>query len=81
MVGLQTQTDRKSPSSIIYNLPKQLLGLRLDTPPTPELRLAQRQFFKAIYALICGSETGPRIPTLFLSLGQDKVKSLLSIQD
>ena len=64
-------------TSLIYNIPKQMLGLPLDTQPAPELRQAQRQFFKAIYALICGSETGPRIPTLFLSLGQDKVMSLL----
>jgi len=56
-------------TSVIYNIPKMLLNLPLDTRPTPALKQAQRQFFKAIYALICGSETGPRIPALFLSLG------------
>jgi lysyl-tRNA synthetase class 1 len=43
-----------------------------------ELRQAQRLFFIAIYQLICGRETGPRIPTLLLSLGKEKVKALLS---
>ena len=66
---------------MIYNIPKQLLDLPLDTQPTPELRLAQRQFFKAIYALICDCETGPRIPLLFLSLGQQKVKLLISPEE
>ena len=67
-------------TQLIYNIPKQLLNLPLNTEPTNELKQAQRQFFKAIYTLICGSETGPRIPTLFLSLGQRKVKTLLSAQ-
>jgi lysyl-tRNA synthetase, class I len=66
---------------LIYNIPKVLLNLPLNTQPTNELKQAQRQFFKAIYSLICGSETGPRIPTLFLSLGQSKVKRLLYRQN
>lgn len=65
-------------TQLIYRIPKELSNLSLDTEPTNELKQAQRQFFKAIYGLICGSETGPRIPTLFLSLGQRKVKELLS---
>ena len=65
-------------TQLIYNIPKVLLDLPLDARPTPALKQAQRQFFKAIYSLICGSVTGPRIPTLFLSLGQIKVKALLS---
>jgi lysyl-tRNA synthetase class 1 len=35
------------------------------------------RFFKAVYMLICNSETGPRLPTLFLSLGKERVKELL----
>ena len=82
---LSTQLDEnwslEQLTLIIYNIPKMLLDLPLDTQPTHELRLSQRQFFKAIYALICDSETGPRIPTLFLSLGRDKVKELISPQE
>lgn len=65
-------------TKLIYTVPKVLLHLPEDTEPTSEVKQAQRQFFKAVYLLICSSETGPRIPTLFLSLGQSKVKSLLS---
>lgn len=62
---------------LIYSIPKTLLGLPVDAEPTNEVKQAQRSFFKAVYSLICNSETGPRIPTLFLSLGQERVKKLL----
>jgi lysyl-tRNA synthetase, class I len=65
-------------TQLIYSIPKLLLGLPEDAQPTNEVKLAQREFFKAVYALICSSDTGPRIPTLFLSLGAQKVRSLLS---
>ena len=48
-----------------------------DTAPTPELKQAQRQFFKALYQLLCSAETGPRLPTLMLSIGQDATLDLL----
>jgi lysyl-tRNA synthetase class I len=44
------------------------------------LKQAQRSFFIALYQLICERETGPRIPTLLLSLGKEKVKMLLAPQ-
>jgi lysyl-tRNA synthetase class 1 len=52
-------------------------GLELDAPPTPEIKDAQRRFFIALYTLLVGSDTGPRLPTLFLSLGLDRVRELL----
>lgn len=64
-------------TTLVYAIPKIQRGLPADTKPNDELKQAQRQFFAAIYHLICGSDTGPRLPTLFLSLGQDQVKSLL----
>jgi lysyl-tRNA synthetase class 1 len=65
-------------TELMYNIPKLARGLSVDTPPDDELKQAQRAFFVAVYTLICGSDTGPRIPTLLLSLGKEKVKSLLS---
>lgn len=62
----------------IYGVPKLLCGLPLDHGPTDELKKRQRAFFIAIYRLVVGSETGPRLPTLFLSLGEDRIRSLLS---
>ena len=64
-------------TSLVYAVPKLLLNLPVDAKPTEELKQAQRRFFIGVYRLLCGSDTGPRLPTLFLSLGQIKVKLLL----
>lgn len=65
-------------TELVYNVPKLVLGLPLDAATTEEMKQAQRAFFVAIYTLICGSDTGPRIPTLLLSLGKERVKALLT---
>jgi lysyl-tRNA synthetase class 1 len=64
-------------TTLVYNVPKLVRGLPLGAPPDDELKRAQRSFFIAIYQLICGADTGPRIPTLLLSLGKERVKGLL----
>lgn len=64
-------------TALVYGVPKRLLGLGMDVKPTPELQKAQRAFFAALYRLILGVETGPRLPTLFLSLGPARVRALL----
>ncbi|OLF04404.1 lysine--tRNA ligase [Actinophytocola xinjiangensis] len=64
-------------TTLVYGVPKQLRGLPLDTPPTPELKKAQRSFFAALYRLLCSRDTGPRLPTLLLSIGQQRVHTLL----
>ena len=63
---------------LVYGLPKVLLGLPMDADPTPEVKKAQRGFFIALYSLLVGQDTGPRLPTLLLSLGQEKVRQLLT---
>ncbi|HEX4208379.1 MAG TPA: lysine--tRNA ligase [Ktedonobacteraceae bacterium] len=65
-------------TELVYTVPKLALGLPVDASPDEALKQAQRAFFVAIYRLICGQETGPRIPTLLLSLGLARVKALLS---
>ncbi|HLG75775.1 MAG TPA: hypothetical protein VKX46_05135, partial [Ktedonobacteraceae bacterium] len=65
-------------TELMYNIPKIVRGLALDTAPNDELKQAQRSFFIAIYTLICGSDTGPRIPTLLLSIGKERARQLLT---
>lgn len=65
-------------TKLVYGLPKVLLGLPMDADPTPEVKKAQRGFFIALYSLLVGQDTGPRLPTLLLSLGQEKVRQLLT---
>ncbi|WP_405216306.1 lysine--tRNA ligase [Agrococcus sp. Ld7] len=43
-----------------------------------ELSSAQRAFFALLYRLLVGRETGPRIPTLLLAIGRERVRALLS---
>lgn len=64
--------------TLAYGVPKLALGLPLDTEPTAELKVAQREFFKLLYQLILSADTGPRIPTLLLALGPDQVRHLLT---
>ena len=64
-------------TTLVYDVPKQLLGIGPDAGPDAELKAAQRTFFKAVYRLLVDSETGPRLPTLLLSIGQDRARQLL----
>ena len=52
-------------------------GLPIDAPPTSELKVAQRAWFVLLYRLLIGRDTGPRLPTLLLALGQERVRTLL----
>jgi lysyl-tRNA synthetase class 1 len=64
-------------TALVYAIPKLTLGLPRDAPPNPALKVAQRTFFKALYQLICASDTGPRLPTLMLSIGPERTRELL----
>jgi lysyl-tRNA synthetase, class I len=65
-------------TTLLYGIPKLQRGLPITAPRTPELGVAQREWFKLLYELLVGEHTGPRMPTLFMSLGQDRVRYLLT---
>ncbi|GAA1564583.1 hypothetical protein GCM10009789_17560 [Kribbella sancticallisti] len=65
-------------TSLVYGVPKLALGLSLDSGPTPEVAADQKVFFTLLYQLLVGKERGPRLPTLFLALGIDRVKTLIT---
>lgn len=58
-------------------MPKIQAGFPADAKPTPELKAAQRSFFALLYQLLVGRDTGPRLPTLLLAVGEDRVRRLL----
>ena len=64
-------------TTLLYGVPKLQRGLAISAPPTPELKAAQRDWFILLYRLLIGKDTGPRLPTLLLALGQDRVRALL----
>jgi lysyl-tRNA synthetase class 1 len=65
-------------TTLVYGIPKLQLGLPITAPPTPKIKALQRSWFILLYQLLTGKDKGPRLPTLLLALGQDRVRSLLT---
>ncbi|WP_082778160.1 lysine--tRNA ligase [Tsukamurella pseudospumae] len=63
----------------VYGVAKVQRGLGADqiVKGDKELAAAQRAFFVLLYRLLVTSDTGPRLPTLLLAIGSDRVRSLL----
>ncbi len=75
--GLDSHWSLDGLTTLVYGVPKVLAGLEPDAKPTPELKTAQRSFFALLYQLLVGRDTGPRLPTLLLAVGADRVRRLL----
>ena len=76
--GLDSHWSLAGLTTLVYGVPKVMAGFEPDTKPTPELKVAQRAFFARLYHLLVGRDTGPRLPTLLLAIGADRVRTLLS---
>lgn len=78
LAGLEDRWDLDGLTTLVYGVPKVQLGLDVESrEKSPELQAAQRAFFALLYELLVGRETGPRLPTLLLALGPDRVRHLL----
>jgi len=75
--GLEDNWSLQGLTGLIYAVPKQLLGLAADADADAGVKAEQRAFYKAVYRLLCDAETGPRLPTLLLSIGRDRAHRLL----
>ncbi|MGX1883672.1 lysine--tRNA ligase [Streptomyces sp. NPDC055287] len=75
--GLDAHWSLDGLTTLVYGVPKVMAGLEPDAKPTPELKVAQRSFFALLYQLLVGRDTGPRLPTLLLAVGADRVRKLL----
>ncbi|MBV1849435.1 lysine--tRNA ligase [Catellatospora tritici] len=78
LAGLDEHWSLEGLTTLVYGVPKVMLGLPPDVKPTPELKVAQREFFALLYHLLVGRDTGPRLPTLLLAVGPERVRSLLT---
>ncbi len=76
--GLDSHWSLDGLTTLVYGVPKVMAGLEPDAKPTPELKAAQRSFFALLYRLLVSRETGPRLPTLLLAVGADRVRKLLA---
>jgi lysyl-tRNA synthetase, class I len=75
---LPDQLELDSVTALIYGVPKLARGLGLDDAPTDEVKQDQKDFFRLLYRLLVDADRGPRLPTLFLALGAEKVRALLT---
>lgn len=76
--GLDQNWSLDGLTTLVYAVPKLQAGYDPEAKPTPELKAAQRTFFVLLYRLLIGVETGPRLPTLLLAAGPDRVRKLLN---
>ena len=78
LTGLpEGELDLDSVTSLVYGVPKLARGLALDAPPTDEVKGDQKAFFGLLYHLLVDAERGPRLPTLIVALGSERVRALL----
>ncbi|WP_333738118.1 lysine--tRNA ligase [Streptomyces sp. IBSBF 2806] len=78
--GLAENWSLDGLTHLVYGVPKVQAGFSADATPKelpPEIKTAQRTFFALLYHLLVGRDTGPRLPTLLLAVGQDRVRALL----
>ncbi|MFF3668007.1 lysine--tRNA ligase [Microtetraspora malaysiensis] len=75
--GIDEHWSLEALTTLVYSVPKLQAGLPADAKPTPELKVAQREFFALLYRLLVGRDTGPRLPTLLLAVGAGRVRKLL----
>ncbi|MFJ8537337.1 lysine--tRNA ligase [Streptomyces sp. NPDC093591] len=78
--GLESHWSLDGLTHLVYGVPKVQAGFSADATPKelpPEIKTAQRSFFALLYHLLVGRDTGPRLPTLLLAVGQERVRRLL----
>lgn len=78
--GLADNWSLDGLTHLVYGVPKVQAGFPADATPKelpPEIKTAQRSFFALLYHLLVGRDTGPRLPTLLLAVGQERVRALL----
>jgi lysyl-tRNA synthetase class 1 len=69
--------DREPVTTLVYGVPKLAHGLAVDADPTDEVKADQKEFFRLLYNLLVDKDRGPRLPTLIVALGADRVTALL----
>ena len=76
--GLDEHWSLDGLTHLVYAVPKIQRGLDPEAKvKDPELSAAQRAFFVLVYRLLVSRDTGPRLPTLLLAVGADRVRVLL----
>jgi lysyl-tRNA synthetase class 1 len=78
--GLDDHWSLDGLTHLVYGVPKVQAGFSADATPKElpaEIKTAQRTFFVLLYRLLVSKDTGPRLPTLLLAVGADRVRRLV----
>ncbi|MFC5178118.1 lysine--tRNA ligase [Nocardioides taihuensis] len=76
--GLVEPLDLDAVTALVYGVPKLARGMALDDKPTDEVKADQKELFGLLYRLLVDAERGPRLPTLVMALGAERVRTLLT---
>jgi len=76
--GMTADWSMEGLTTLLYGIPRLQRGLPISAPPTDEIRALQKAWFIVLYQLLIGKNRGPRLPTLLLALGPDRIRYLLS---
>ena len=69
------ELDLAPVTTLVYGVPKLALGLPVDADPTDEVKADQKEFFRLLYNLLVDKDRGPRLPTLIVALGPDRIRT------
>ncbi|WP_151771888.1 lysine--tRNA ligase [Streptomyces abyssomicinicus] len=78
--GLDEHWSLDGLTHLVYGVPKVQAGFSADATPKElpaEIKTAQRTFFVLLYQLLVSKDTGPRLPTLLLAVGAERVRRLV----
>ena len=78
LAQMPDELDLDPVTALVYGVPKLAHGLPVDADPTDEVKADQKEFFRLLYNLLVDKDRGPRLPTLVVALGSDRVRRLLT---
>ncbi|WP_110206894.1 lysine--tRNA ligase [Nocardioides daejeonensis] len=70
--------DQDEVTTLVYGVPKLARGFAVEEKPSDEVKADQKVFFKLLYNLLVDADRGPRLPTLIVALGAERVRRLLT---
>ena len=70
---LKKKMDVEKLTGLVYEIPKKP-GMKDE-----EKKISQRAFFRNVYQMLIDADTGPRLPTFLLALGNKEVEKLLDV--
>ena len=78
LAQMPDELDLSPVTALVYGVPKLAHGLPVDADPTDEVKADQKEFFRLLYNLLVDKDRGPRLPTLVVALGSDRIRRLLT---